>query len=105
MPSERGELQGLVGAILNEAGLFATRNVTITLPRATVDVDVLAEETHDGIVQRIVCEWKNWQKALRKRSFTLGEWSALGHLRNGRCVGVVFRCLHCGPLNRREDWG
>ena len=27
----------------------------------SVDVDVLAEETHDGIVHRIICECKNWR--------------------------------------------
>ena len=67
MPSEWGELEDLVAAILNEAGLQARRNVTITLPRGSVDVDVLAEETHDGIVQRIVCECKNWGKNIPKQ--------------------------------------
>jgi len=61
MPSEWGELEDLVVAILNEAGLVARRNESISLPRGTVDVDVLAEETHDGIVERIVCECKNWR--------------------------------------------
>jgi hypothetical protein len=66
MPSEWGELEDLVAAILNEAGLVAKRNVTMTLPRGSVDIDVLAEETHDGIVQRIVCECKNWKKNVPK---------------------------------------
>ncbi len=66
MPSEWGELEDLVAGILNEAGLQARRNVTIALPRGSVDVDVLAEETHDGIVQRIVCGCKNWGKTIPK---------------------------------------
>ena len=55
IPSEWGELEDLVVAILNEAGLVAKRNESISLPRGTVVIDVLAEETHDGIVHRIVC--------------------------------------------------
>jgi hypothetical protein len=66
MPSEWGELEDLVVAILNEAGLEAKRNVRINLPRGSVDVDVLAEETHDGIVQRIVCECKDWANNIPK---------------------------------------
>lgn len=61
MPEEWGELEELVTAILNEAGLEAKRDVSLTLPRGSVDVDVLAEETHDGIVHRILCECKNWR--------------------------------------------
>jgi hypothetical protein len=61
MPEQWGELEDLVTAILNEAGLQARRGVSLTLPRGSVDVDVLAEETHDGIVHRILCECKNWR--------------------------------------------
>jgi hypothetical protein len=61
MPEEWGELEDLVTAILIEAGLEARRAVSLTLPRGGVDVDVLAEETHDGIVHRILCECKNWR--------------------------------------------
>src|ERR1017187_8562655 len=61
MPEQWGELEDLVTAILNEAGLQARRGVSLTRPRGSVDVDVLAEETHDGIVHRILCECKNWR--------------------------------------------
>jgi hypothetical protein len=61
MPEDWGGLEDLVTAILNEAGLEAKRDVSLTLPRGGVDVDVVAEETHDGIVHRIFCECKNWR--------------------------------------------
>jgi hypothetical protein len=61
IPEEWGELEDLVTAILNEAGLEARRDVSLTLPRGGVDVDVVADETHDGIVHRILCECKNWR--------------------------------------------
>ena len=44
----------------------ARRNVTIALPRGTVDVDVLAEDSVDGIVYRIICECKNWKSSISK---------------------------------------
>src|ERR1022692_4009773 len=62
MPEQWGELEDLVTAILNEAGLHARRAVAITLPRGSVNADVLAEETHDGILNRILCECKNWRQ-------------------------------------------
>ncbi|MGO9241900.1 MAG: restriction endonuclease [Bryobacteraceae bacterium] len=61
IPEEWEELEDLVAAILNEVGLQARRDVNLTLPRGSVDVDVVAEETHDGIVYRILCECKNWR--------------------------------------------
>ena len=39
----------------------ARRNVRLALPRGSVDVDVLAEETVAGIKHSVVCECKNWQ--------------------------------------------
>ena len=39
----------------------AQRQVSLTLPRGAVDVDVLATETRDGIPYRIICECKYWQ--------------------------------------------
>jgi hypothetical protein len=38
MPSEWGDLEDLVVAILNEAGLEARRNVRINLPRGSVSL-------------------------------------------------------------------
>jgi len=61
MPDEWGELEDLVTAILNEAGLHARRAVPVVLPRGNVNVDVVAEETHDGITHRIFGECKNWR--------------------------------------------
>jgi hypothetical protein len=40
--------------------------VSLTLPRGSVDVDVLAEESHDGLVYRIICECKNWRVNIPK---------------------------------------
>jgi hypothetical protein len=54
MPEQWGELEDLVTAILNEAGLQTRRGVSVTLPRGSVDVDVLAEETHDGTLAQIL---------------------------------------------------
>jgi hypothetical protein len=61
MPEDWGELEDLVTAILNEAGLQARRAVLVVLPRGSVNVDVVAEETYDGITHRIFCECKNWR--------------------------------------------
>jgi hypothetical protein len=61
VPEAWGELEELVTAILNEAGLEARRDVSLRLPRGSVDVDVLAEEAHEGLVYRIICECKNWR--------------------------------------------
>lgn len=36
------------------------RGARIDLPRGQVKVDVLADDTIDGIAQRIICECKNW---------------------------------------------
>lgn len=55
------ELEDMVAAILNECRMNARRGVTLSLPRGSVDVDVLAEETVDNVVHRIICECKDWQ--------------------------------------------
>lgn len=65
-PERWEELEELVTAILNEAGMTAKRQVTLDLPRGDVDVDVYAEETVDGIVHRTVCECKNWKTNIPK---------------------------------------
>lgn len=65
MPEEWGELEDLVTAIFNEAGLRARRAVPVVLPRGSVNVDVVAEETHDGITHRIFYECKNWRTNVR----------------------------------------
>ena len=61
IPESWDELEKLVTEILNECGMQAQRQVTLTLPRGSVNVDVLAEETIDGIVHRTICECKNWR--------------------------------------------
>lgn len=60
-PEDWEELEDTVAAILRECGMEAQRQVTLTLPRGAVDVDVEATETRDGIPYRIICECKNWQ--------------------------------------------
>lgn len=65
-PETWEQLEELVTAILGECGMQATRQVTINLPRRSVDVDVLAEETVDGIVHRIICECKYWKANVPK---------------------------------------
>lgn len=66
IPESWEELEDLVTAILNECGMKAQRQVTLKLPRGTVDVDVVAEETVDGIVHVTVCECKNWSTNIPK---------------------------------------
>ena len=61
VPERWEQLEELVTAILHECGMMARRKVSLALPRGSVDVDVLAEETSDRIVQRIICECKNWR--------------------------------------------
>lgn len=59
-PEGGAALEEVVAAILDECGMQVDRRVELTLPRGTVEVDVLASEDVDGIVTRIVCECKNW---------------------------------------------
>ncbi|WP_416409745.1 restriction endonuclease [Agrobacterium rosae] len=66
MPESWEELEETVADILRECGMESTRQVTLDLPRGTVDVDVLAKETVDGIVSSIVCECKNWKTSVPK---------------------------------------
>ncbi|MEO9338870.1 restriction endonuclease [Mesorhizobium sp. SB112] len=66
VPETWEQLEDLVAAILGECGMQATRQVTINLPRGSVDVDVFAEETVDGIVHRIICECKYWKANIPK---------------------------------------
>lgn len=60
-PDRWDRLEELVTAILSECGMEATRQVSLQLPRGAVDIDVLAEETVQGIHHRIICECKNWR--------------------------------------------
>lgn len=60
VPGTWDQLEQLVSEILSECGMTATRQVTLKLPRGGVDVDVLAEDTIDGIIHRTICECKNW---------------------------------------------
>ena len=65
-PSSWERLEELVAAILSECGMVAQRGVCLTLPRGSVDVDVLAEESVEGIVYRTICECKNWRNNIPK---------------------------------------
>jgi restriction system protein len=49
-----------VAAILAECGMTVQQGVRLTLPRGHVDIDVLADDTVEGITHRIVCECKDW---------------------------------------------
>lgn len=66
MPDTWEDLENLVTSILSECGMSARRNVSLPLPRGTVDVDVLAEETVDGITHTTICECKNWRTNIPK---------------------------------------
>lgn len=61
VPQTWQQLEELTADILRECGMAVQRAVRLPLPRGSVDVDVLAEETTDGITQRIICECKNWR--------------------------------------------
>ncbi|WP_282046655.1 restriction endonuclease [Roseibium album] len=61
MPETWQELEEMVAAILLECGMESTRTVNLKLPRGSVDVDVVAKETNDGIQNLIICECKNWR--------------------------------------------
>jgi hypothetical protein len=65
-PDDWEQLEELVTAILNECGMNARRQASLVLPRGSVDVDVLAEETVEGIVHRIICECKDWKTNIPK---------------------------------------
>jgi restriction endonuclease len=60
-PQTWQQLEELVADILRESGTTVQRQVRLPLPRGAVDVDVLAEETTQGITHRIICECKNWR--------------------------------------------
>ncbi len=60
-PESWEELEQTVTEILRECGMESDRNVHLKLPRGSVDIDVVAKETNDGIQSTIVCECKNWK--------------------------------------------
>ncbi|RIJ31040.1 restriction endonuclease [Henriciella algicola] len=63
-PETWQQLEEVVRDILSECGMDAQRNVSLSLPRGGVDVDVLATETVDGITHRTICECKNWNASV-----------------------------------------
>lgn len=60
-PQDWRDLENSVAGILQECGMAVQQQVHLPLPRGAVDIDVLAEDTVDGITHRIVCECKNWR--------------------------------------------
>lgn len=54
-------LEELVRDIFLDCGVQAQRQASLPLPRGSVNVDVLAEETKDGTTLRTICECKNWK--------------------------------------------
>ncbi|OBK57043.1 hypothetical protein A5653_10840 [Mycobacterium colombiense] len=51
-----------MAAILAECGMAVQGRDPLNLPRGHVRVDVLAEDTVEGITHRIICECKNWKR-------------------------------------------
>lgn len=60
-PETWQHLEELVRDIFVECGVQTQRQASLTLPRGSVNVDVLAEETKDGTTLRTICECKNWK--------------------------------------------
>lgn len=60
VPEGWKDLENSVTAILSECGMAVQRGVRLDLPRGHVNVDVLADDTVEGITHRIICECKNW---------------------------------------------
>jgi Restriction endonuclease len=60
-PASWQELEESVCAILAECGMRARRQVKLDFPRGGATVDVMAEESVNGIVSRTICECKNWK--------------------------------------------
>lgn len=94
VPEGWEKLEEIVTTILAECGMNAQRGVTLRLPSGSVDVDVYAEETIEGIVHRTICECKQWRTNVPKsvvHSFrtVMGETGAnRGYIISTR---VVFR--------------
>ncbi|MBO1907017.1 restriction endonuclease [Microvirga sp. 3-52] len=63
-PGTWQELETTVRDILRECGMQAECQVTLTLPRGSANIDVLAEDRVEGIVHKIICECKNWTAAI-----------------------------------------
>ncbi|MCK1281790.1 restriction endonuclease [Bradyrhizobium sp. 61] len=61
VPDGWAQLEESVAVILSECGMAVQHQVRLPLPRGHYDVDVLAEETVEGITYRIICECKNWR--------------------------------------------
>lgn len=61
MPETWEELEETVADILGECGMESKRSVNLRLPRGSVDIDVVAKETSQGIETLIISECKNWK--------------------------------------------
>ncbi len=66
IPESWQGLEKVVTTILAECGMNARQGAKINLARGTVDVDVYAEETVDGIVHPTICECKHWHASVPK---------------------------------------
>jgi hypothetical protein len=60
IPEGGDELETLVAGIFEECGLSVQHQAVLHLPRGVVTVDVLAQESIEGIAYQIICECKNW---------------------------------------------
>jgi len=61
-PSGWRDLQEQVARILGECGFVVDVETTVSLPRGSVEIDVLARESNQGRMNTIVCECKHWAK-------------------------------------------
>lgn len=66
VPEDWEQLEEIVTKILIECGMSAHRGITLQLPRGSVDVDVYAEETIEGIIHRTIYECKHWRTNVPK---------------------------------------
>lgn len=57
-------LEEAVRGILAECGMVASRQVSLSLPRGAVAVDVYATEVVHGITSITICECKNWKTSV-----------------------------------------
>jgi hypothetical protein len=59
-PSDWRDLQQQVARILGECGFVVDIETTVSLPRGSVEIDVLGRESNQGRMNTIVCECKHW---------------------------------------------
>jgi hypothetical protein len=61
VPEGWEQLEHSVASILSECGMAVQRQARVQMPRGAANIDVLAEDTVEGITHWIICECKNWR--------------------------------------------